>query len=126
MEEEWQKRKDEKIKDLLDEIKDENFCMFIAKIKHHTWIVLMIPLLLIYLIIVYKASQITQLCRNTAQNLTELEQSISIFVFFEMETFAFFGIVFGLWLWLTFKYILNCLYQDGPRHSFKTEAVKHA
>ena len=39
---------------------------------------------------------------------------------------AFFGIIFGLWLWLSFKYILNTLYQDGPRHSFKTDAVKHA
>ena len=126
LQEQQQKRKDEKIEDLLDEIKEENFCMLIAKIKPHSWIVFMIPLLLIYLVIVYKASQITQLCRKTAQNLTELEQSISIFVFFEMETFAFFGIIFGLWLWITFKYILNCLYQDGPRHSFKTEAVKHA
>lgn len=40
--------------------------------------------------------------------------------------FAFFGILFGLWLWLTFKYILNSIYQDGPRHTFKTESVKHA
>ena len=39
---------------------------------------------------------------------------------------AFFGILFGLWLWLTFKYILNLVYQDGPKHAFKTEAVKHA
>ena len=55
-----------------------------------------------------------------------MEQSISIFVFFEIEVFAFFGIIFGLYLWLSFKFILNLVYQDGPRHAFKTEAVKHA
>ena len=39
---------------------------------------------------------------------------------------AFFGDLFGLWLWLSFKYIFNTLYQDGPKHSFKTYAVKYA
>ena len=55
-----------------------------------------------------------------------MEQSISIFVFFEIEIFAFLGIMGGLWLWLTFKYIFNSGYQNGPSHAFKTEAVKHA
>ena len=100
--------------------------MKVAKTKHYTFTIVQIPLLLFYLIILAKSGEITVLCRETAKNLTGLEQSISIFVFFEIEVFAFFGILFGLWLWLSFKYFLNAIFQDGPRHSFKTDAVKHA
>ena len=43
-----------------------------------------------------------------------------------MEVFAFAGILFGLWVWLTTKFLLNGLFTEGPQHIFKTKGVKFA
>ena len=40
--------------------------MFVAKMKHYVWTLVQIPLLLIYLIILAKAAEITVRCRKTA------------------------------------------------------------
>ena len=40
--------------------------------------------------------------------------------------FCFAGIIFGLWVWLSGKYILNCLYVGGPQFKFKTRGIKEA
>ena len=100
--------------------------MQVAKIKDYKWTMVKVPLLLLYLVVLAKSGEITVMCRSVAHELTEYESSISVFVFFEIEVFAFFGIILGLWIWLTLKFILNCIFQDGPRHAFKTEGVKHA
>jgi len=83
------------------------------------------PLLLFYLTVVAQSGEITVKCRSIASHFND-PLTVSLFVFFEIEVFAFFGIILGLWVWLTFKFIHNCLYHDGPQFSFKTKGIKMA
>ena len=83
------------------------------------------PLLLFYLVTVAQSAEITVKCRSISDKF-ENPNSISLFVFFELEVFAFFGIITGLWIWLSVKYCLNCMQVNGPEHTFKTKGVKLA
>ena len=62
-----------------------------------------------YLTVVAQASEITIKCRAVALKFDNLEFS-NLLAFFEMEVFAFGGILFGLWLWLTLKFLTNFLF----------------
>ena len=79
----------------------------------------------LYLTIVAKLGEITVKCRTLALALPDPE-AVSLFAFFEIELFAFGGILLGLWLWLTFKFWTSQLFQDGPKFTFKTDSVRLA
>lgn len=51
---------------------------------------------------------------------------MSFFVFFDIEVFVFLGMLLGLWVWLSVKFLVNKLYFSGPVFSFKTDGVKTA
>lgn len=78
-----------------------------------------------YLIIVAQAAEITVKCRSISSNFKD-EKVVSLFVLFEIEVFAFCGIVAGLWFWLTIKFLLHALFEAGPKFSFKTRGIKKA
>ena len=81
--------------------------------------------LLFYIITVEEAAEITVKCRQISKKFDDPDV-ISLFVFFEMEVFAFLGILGGLLLWLVLKQCLNACYMTGPRHIFKTKGIKRA
>lgn len=83
------------------------------------------PLLLFYLVTVAQAAEITVKCRSISDKFSNPDQ-VSFFVFFELEVFAFAGLLLGLFIWISWKYCLNAVYSGGPQHNFKTKGVKHA
>ena len=65
------------------------------------------------MVAVAQSGEITVKCRSISGKFDNPEVN-ALFIFFEFEVVAFFGIIIGLWAWLTFKYILNAIYVDGP------------
>ena len=89
------------------------------------WQFLLLPVLFLYIALVALAAEVTVKCRAINTKFDEPE-IIGLFTFFEIEVFAFFGIMIGLYLWLTIKYTLNTIYSAGPLYVFKTLGVKKA
>ena len=85
----------------------------------------MTPLLFFYIVAVAQAAEITVMCRTISTKFENPAYS-ELFVFFEMEVFAFLGVIIGLFFYLTVKFILNSLYKNGPMYNFKTKGVKQA
>lgn len=96
-----------------------------ANLKNHNFNIIRVPLLLFYMVTVAQSAEITVKCRSISSNFTD-PNAVSLFVFFELEVFAFAGLLVGLWVWLTLKYFLSSMYAEGPQHVFKTRGVKHA
>ena len=96
-----------------------------ANLKSYEWNTIKVPLLFFYLVLVAQSGEITVKCRSISGSFQN-NDVVSLFVFFEIEVFAFFGIIFGLWMWLTGKFFLNAMYHNGPQYVFKTKGVKTA
>ena len=74
--------------------------------KDYNFSILLIPIMFVYLTVVAKSGEITVKCQSIAKSFSDPE-IVSLFAFFEIEVFAFGGILIGLWLWLTLKYWTN-------------------
>ena len=96
-----------------------------ASLKSHDWSPVHLCFLLFYIITVERAAEITVKCRNISKKFDDPDV-ISLFVFFEMEVFAFLGILVGLLLWLIMKQCLNACFMSGPRYVFKTKGIRRA
>ena len=116
---------DDPISELIHRLKSKHKCYDLVNVKPFRFNLFRVPLLLFYLVTVAQAAEITVKCRSISNKFRDLD-SISLFVFFELEVFAFAGIIIGLWIWLSIKYCLSCLFQGGPEHTFKTPGVKLA
>ena len=114
-----------KIAALIHRYKQPNRCRDFSSMKNYNWHMILVPLLFMYLIIVAESAEITVKCRRIATKFKE-PKVIALFTFFELEIFAFAGILVGLLLWLAVKYILNAIFTEGPQFNFKTSGVKLA
>ena len=47
-------------------------------------------------------------------------------MFFEFEIMAFIGLIIGLWMWLSVKFVISQLFMNGPEFYIKTAGVKDA
>lgn len=110
---------------LLKKHKTSHWCSHFSNLKPFQFNMIQVPLLLFYLVTIAQAAEITVKCRSIS-NKFEHPDAVSLFVFFELEVFAFAGILFGLWIWITAKYYLSSLFTGGPQHVFKTKGVKQA
>lgn len=119
------KRKIDKITKLIQNYKYPDRCREFSHMKNYNWHFILVPLMFLYLIIVAESAEITVKCRSIARDFKD-PREIALFTFFELEVFAFAGILFGLFLWLSCKYILNTIFTSGPQFNFKTSGVKLA
>ena len=119
------KKKIDKITKLIQNYKYPDRCREFSHLKNYNWHFLLVPLMFLYLIIVAESAEITVKCRSIARNFED-PREVALFTFFELEVFAFAGILLGLFLWLSSKYILNALFTSGPQFNFKTSGVKLA
>ena len=107
---------------LVDRFSIKNTFEKFAEIQF-AWIILQAPLLLWYLVVVARAGEINVKCQKVAERFAD-PLSVSFFVFFEIEIFAFIGIILGLWVWLTTKYMTNCCCSKGVMLKLKTKRAK--
>ena len=110
---------------LIREFKEPPFSQKIYTIKQTQWAFIRAPLLLFYLMVVYKSSEITVACDSYAKQLDDVRVR-SLFVFFDIEVFVFLGQLYGMLIWLVLKFIVNKCYHSGPAFTFKTAGVKTA
>ena len=110
---------------LMTNLKTKTLFQQFADVPEYKFSIVLIPVMFSYLTIVSKSGEITVKCRTLAQAFPDPE-FVSLFAFFEIELFAFGGILLGLWLWLTLKFWTNQLFQDGPKFTFKTDSVRFA
>jgi hypothetical protein len=99
--------------------KTSDFFTDFSKMKAFRWQVFQVTLMIFYLTVVAQSGEIVVKCRTIAP-LFEDPATISLFIFFEIEVFAFLGIIAGLWIWLSMKFFLNNIYGNGPQFTFKT------
>lgn len=110
---------------ICEKYKQPDRCRNFIKMKSYNWHMVLIPILFLYLIVVAESGEITVKCRSIS-NKFKNDDTVALFTFFEMEVFAFGGLLMGLWFWLIGKWICNCLFTDGPQFTFKTKGVKAA
>jgi len=103
---------DDAIEKLLENHREKDCLLDFAELPPYTWTIVLTPLLFLYLIVVAQAAEITVKCRYIAEKFTNQENT-ALFIYFEFEVCAFFGMMIGLWAWITVKYILNTIYLDG-------------
>ena len=96
---------------MLKEYKDKGCFAAFADVPPYVWTIFLTPLLFLYLVVVAQAAEVTVKCRGVSDKFgVEDSELTALFIFFEMEVCAFFGMIFGLWVWLSSKYFLNALY----------------
>jgi len=110
---------------LIERYKKPDRCRDFANMRNYNWHILQVPLLFFYIIAVAESAEITVKCRSISSKFKD-PKVITLFTFFEIEVFAFAGIIFGLFIWLSVKFILNSIYTSGPQYKFKTSGVKMA
>ena len=110
---------------LIKRYKKRDILHTLANLKTFQWQIVQVPMLFFYITAVAQAGEITVKCRGISSKFSN-PNTVSLFVFFEIEVFAFFGIILGLWLWLTGKYFQNAIYHNGPQYTFKTKGIKSA
>ena len=98
---------------LLKKHKKNHWCLDFSNLKPFQFNIIQVPLLLFYLVTVAQSAEITVKCRSISNKFKDPE-SVSLFVFFELEVFAFAGILLGLWVWISVKYYLSAVYTEGP------------
>ena len=112
------KKKSDPIQTLLDRFKLKDSFQQFADISF-SWVIFQAPVLLYYLVVVARAAEINVKCAEVSNKFVDAKV-VSVFLTFEIEVFAFIGIIAGLWVWLTVKYIANSVYTNGPMLAFKT------
>ena len=74
--------------------------------------------------VVARAAEINVKCAEVSTKFAD-PKAVSVFLFFEIEVFVFMGIIAGLWVWLTTKYIANSVSSEGPMLFLKTPKTKY-
>ena len=109
--------------DLIKDFKDNSNCREFANISF-SWVIPITPVLLYYLVVVARAAEINVKCAEVSTKFAD-PKAVSVFLFFEIEVFVFMGIIAGLWVWLTTKYIANSVSSEGPMLFLKTPKTKY-
>ena len=84
-----------------------------SNLKPFRWQVFQVILMFFYLTVVAQSAEIVVKCRPISAKFKDPE-IVSLFVFFEMEVWAFLGIIAGIWAWLSLKFLHNSFYKNGP------------